>query len=141
MVSVNRQPWNFNALIFGFSCFKNGLNQQQSHIRLKVAYGDEVPSQTAIYDWFADFQRGQHSLEDNPHLGHPAAATTDLQVAAVQKLVEEDGRVTVLQIAEEVDISSGSVSSILHHSVGLSKVSARWVSYMLTEEQKQSRVK
>ena len=125
----------------GFLRLKNGLNQQQSHIRLKVAFGDEVPSQTAIYDWFPDFQRGRHSLEDNPCLGHPAAATTDLQVVSVHKLVEEDGRVTVLQIAEEFGISSGSVSSILHHSVGLSKVSARWVSHMLTEEQKQSRVK
>ena len=47
---------------------------------------------------------------------------------------------TVLQIAEEVGISSGSVSIVLHNSLGLSKVSARWVPHMLTEEQKQRRV-
>ena len=61
-------------------------------------------------------------------------------MAAVQRLVKEDGRVIVLQIAEEVGISSGSVSSILHKSFGLSKVSARWVPHMLTEEQQQKRV-
>ena len=48
--------------------------------------------------------------------------------------------VTMLQIAEEVGISSGSVSNILHNSIGLSKVSARWVPHMLTKEQKQRRV-
>ena len=66
-------------------------------------------------------------MEDNPRLRRLAAVKTDLQVAAVQELVEEDGRVTVLQVAEEVGISSGNVSNILHHPFGLSKGSARWV--------------
>jgi len=79
-------------------------------------------------------------LEDDPLSRCPAEATTGFQVAAVQTLVKEDGRVIVLQIAEEVGISSGSVSSILHKSFGLSKVSARWVPHMLTEEQQQKRV-
>ena len=79
-------------------------------------------------------------MEDDPRSGRPVEATTCIQVAAVQRLVEEDGRVTVLQIAEKVGISSGSVSSILHKSLGLSKVSAGWVRHMLTEEQKQKRV-
>ena len=60
-----------------------------------------------VYDWFAEGRRGQRSLEDETHLGHSAAATTTIQMVAVQKLVEEDGRVTVLQIAEEASISSG----------------------------------
>ena len=79
-------------------------------------------------------------MEDDPSSGCSAEATTGVQVAAVQRLVEEDGRVTVLQIAEEVGISLGSVSSMLHKSLGLRKASTRWVPHMLTEEQKQKRV-
>ena len=123
-----------------FYDFKSGLNQQQSHSRLQADFGNEASSRTTIYDWFAEFRRGRRSLEDDPHSGCPAEATTGVQVAAVQRLVEEDGRVTVLQIAEEVGISSGNVSSILRKSLGLRKVSARWVPHMLTEEQKQKRV-
>ena len=37
-------------------------------------------------------------------------------------------------------ISSGSVSNILHNSLGLSKVSTSWVPHMLTGEQKWNRV-
>ena len=58
-------------------------------------------------------------------------------MAAVQRLVQEDRRVTTLQIVEEVGISSGSVGSILQKSLGLSKVEAIWVPHMLTDEQKQ----
>ena len=132
------QRTHFCAMIF--YDFKSGLNQQQSHNRLKAAFGNEAPSRTTVYDWFAEFRRGQRSLEDDPRSGRPATATTDIQVAAVRKLVEEDARVTVLQIAEEVGTSSGSVSNILHNSLGLSKVSARWVPHMLTREQKRNRV-
>ena len=122
---------HFRATIF--YDFKSGLNQQQSHSRLQASFGDEAPSRTTIYDWFAEFRRGWRCLEDDPCSGRPAEATTSVQVTAVQRLVEEDGRVTVLQIAEEVGIASGSVSSILHKSLGLRK-------HMLTEEQKQKRV-
>ena len=132
------QRTHFRAMIF--YDFKSGLNQQQSHNRLKAAFGNEAPSRTTVYDWFAEFRRGRRSLEDDPRSGRPATATTDIQVAAVRKLVEEDARVTVLQIAEEVGISSESVSNILHDSLGLSKVSARWVPHMLTVEQKRNRV-
>jgi len=61
-------------------------------------------------------------------------------VAAVQRLVQEDRRVTALQIVEEVGISSGSVSSILQKSLRLSKAEARWVPHVLKEEQKQKRM-
>ena len=122
-----------------FYDFKSGLNQQQSHYRLQATFGDEAPSQATIYDWFAEFRRGRSSLEDNPLSGRPAAAATDLLVAAVQKLVEEDGRVTVLQIAEEVGISSGSVSNILLNSHGSSKVPARWVPHLLRRSKSRGR--
>ena len=46
-------------------------------------------------------------------------ATKGCQVAAVHKLVEEDARVTVLQIAEEVGISSGSVGIATYCMIAL----------------------
>ena len=92
------QRTHFRAMIF--YDFKIGLTQKQSHIRLKTAFGDEKPSRTTIYDWFAEFRRGRRSLEGNPRSGRPAAATADLEVAAAQKLVEEDGRVTIIEIVE-----------------------------------------
>ena len=44
----------------------------------------------------------------------------------------------MLQIAEEVGISSGNVSKILHNSLGIRNVSARWVPHMLTGEKRRA---
>ena len=132
-MELQRTQWR--AMIF--YDFKSGLNQKQSLERLQAAFGNEAPSRTTVYNWFAEFRRGRNSLEDDPRSGRP---TTETIVAAVRRMIEEDSRVTVLQIAESVGISSGSVSNILHDVLGLSKVSARWVPHMLTDEQKCKRV-
>jgi histone-lysine N-methyltransferase SETMAR len=123
-----------------FYDFKSGLNQTQCLERLRAAFGDDAPSRTTVFDWFAEFRRGRESLDDEARPGRPVSATSDADAAAVQKLVEEDSRVTVHQIAASLGISSGSVTTILHERLHLSKVSARWVPHHLTEEQKQRRV-
>ena len=51
-------------------------------------------------------------------------------------MVEEDARVTVAQLAHDLGISSGSVVAILHEKLRYSKVCARWVPHLLTEDQK-----
>ena len=50
-----------------------------------------------------------------------------------------DRRVKVSVIAHEVGISAGTVSSIIHSVLMMSKVSSRWVARMLTPEQKACR--
>ena len=51
-----------------------------------------------------------------------------------------DRRRNLRDIATEVGISSEAVQSILTDILGISKVSARWVPIMLTEDQKRSRL-
>ena len=51
-----------------------------------------------------------------------------------------DRRRNLRDIASEVGISFGAVQSILTDILGMSKVSARWVPRMLTEDQKRSRL-
>ena len=45
-----------------------------------------------------------------------------------------------LSIASEVGISFGAVQSILTDILGMSKVSARWVPRMLTDDQKRTQL-
>ena len=117
--------------------YKVGLKQRQSFATLSAAFGDEAPSRACVFNWCAEFPRGRQSLKDEERSGRPLSATTEETVRA---MVEEDARVTVTQIQLEKAFSSGSVRTMLHKKVHLSKISARWVPHMLTQEQKGVRV-
>ena len=67
-------------------------------------------------------------------------ATTDENVETVHNLVMCDRRRDLRSIASEMGISFGAVQTILTDILGMSKVSARWVPRMLTDDQKRSRL-
>ena len=56
----------------------------------------------------------------------------------VEEYVMENRRVKVTEIANSLGI--GTVETILHTKLGMSKVSSRWMPWMLTPEMKQTRV-
>ena len=59
----------------------------------------------------------------------------------MKTLNEEDACYTVQEIEEISGIHSSSVLKTLHERLGLRKICARWVPHLLTDEQKQSRVR
>ena len=59
--------------------------------------------------------------------------------STVEGYVVEHRRVKVTEIANSLGISSGTVETILHTKLGISKVASRWMPRMLTPEMKQTR--
>ena len=57
----------------------------------------------------------------------------------VRDLVYSDRRIKVEEIAQALDISHGSVSTILHDCLGMRKLIARWVPKSLSNEQMTTR--
>ena len=74
-------------------------------------------------------------------MGRLVSILTEKNVASVKKLIEEDARYTVQEIGELSGIHSSSVLKILRERLGLRKICAHWVPHLLTDEQKQSRVR
>ena len=77
--------------------------------------------------WSAEFKRGRDSLEDDPRPGRPADVISQELIDRVERLVLNNRQIRVAELASECGISNGSVYTIIHEHVGLSKVSARWV--------------
>ena len=59
----------------------------------------------------------------------------------MKTLTEEDACYTVQEIEQLSGIHSSSVLKILRERLGLRKICARWVPHLLTDGQKQSRVR
>ena len=77
--------------------------------------------------WSAEFKLGRDSLEDDPRPGRPADVISQEMIGRVERLVLNSHRIKVAQLASECGISNGSVYTIIHEHLGMSKVSARWV--------------
>ena len=119
---------------------KEGAKAKEIHWRMADVYGDSSPMYSTVAKWSAEFKRGRDSLEDDPRPGRPADVISQEMIDRVERLVLNNRRIKVAELASECDISNGSVYTIIHEHLGMSKVSARWVPRNLNMQDRQQRV-
>lgn len=119
---------------------KEGVKSSEIHQRLVNVYGASAPSCRTVEHWAIEFKHGRESVEDDPRSGRPATAQNEEMIEKIEAMVMEDRRISARRIVETLDISHGSVLSILHDQLHMNKVSARWVPRMLTPMQKHARL-
>lgn len=107
---------------------------------LRRVYGSNTPPPPTVYRWIQQFKEGRETIEDDPRSGRPSTSCTNDHVTAVQALIEKDRRSSIDFIAETVGISHGSAHTIISETLGLSKLSARWVPRALRPEHKIQRI-
>ena len=94
-----------------------------------------------VFRWVKAFKAGKFSVEDDTHPGRPKTSVTKANIAAVKIVVEQDARLSVKDITSCTGISEGIMQTILKKCLDLRNVCARWVSHLLTEEQKTQHLK
>ena len=77
---------------------------------------------------------------DAEHTGGPNEAVTLENIKQVLKIVMDDRKLKVREIAKMVNILTGSASTILNEKLDVKKVFSKWVPRLLIMEQKQQRV-
>ena len=100
----------------------------------------DSPCYSSVKKWVADFKQGRESTDNNTRTGRPKSATTDALEEGIHCMVMNGGWVTVKHLAETLSINVRSVHTALAEIKGMSKLSARWVSRMLTPDQDLNRL-
>ena len=118
-----------------------GFTPTEIHADLQKVYGNDALKYATVCKWVRHFIDGRESIENDTRVGRPVSVLTEKNVATVKTLIEEDARYTVQEVEEVSGIHSSSVLKILREQLGLRKICTRWVPYLLTDEQKQSRVR
>ena len=119
---------------------KEGAKAKEIHRHMADVYGDSSPKYSTVAKWSAEFKRGRDSLEDDPRAGRPADVISQEMIDRVERLVLNNRRIKVAELASECGISNGSVYTIIHEHLRMSKVSARWVPRNLNMQDRQQRV-
>ncbi len=107
--------------------------------QLSQALGDQCPAFSTICRWFKVFEGPHHSVADKAR-GAPRSVCTDVNIELIRDSIRENPRITVRQLADEVDLSKSVVHRILIEKLKMKKICARWVPHSLTDEQKDKRV-
>ena len=107
---------------------------------LKVAYGECTVSQKSVYKCYKLFTEGREEVNDDARLRLPGTSTSNENTEAVKKIVMENRRITIREIAKDVDISVGSCHAIFSDILGLKRVAAKFVPKMLNFDQKTHRM-
>ena len=118
---------------------KEGAKAKEIHRRKADVYGDSSQKYSTVAKWSAEFKRGRDSLDD-PRPGRPADVISQEMIDRVERLVLNNRRIKVAKLASECGISNESGYTIIHEHLGMSKVSARWVSRNLNMLDRQQRV-
>ncbi|GFX79109.1 mariner transposase [Trichonephila clavipes] len=103
---------------------------------LDSTLGESASSFTTVKYWAAEFKRGHTNCQDEHRSDRPNEVTTPEWVNKIHKVVLEDRRLKVRKLS---DISKSAVYRILSENLGMRKLCARWVTLLLTLEQKQCR--
>lgn len=110
------------------------------HERLKNVYGDATVDVSTVRRWIrrCNETQGQTPLADEKRSGRPVTAVTPRNIQRVDEIIREDRRVTTNELCLTLSISKGSVMTIIQQ-LGYSKICARWVPRMLTDQNKETR--
>ena len=98
---------------------------------LKVAYSKCTVSQKSVYKWYKLFTEGREEVNDDVRPGRPSTSTTNENSEAVKKIVMENHRITITEVAGNVVISVGSCHAIFSDILGLKRVAAKLVLKLL----------
>ncbi|UYV78503.1 hypothetical protein LAZ67_16001800 [Cordylochernes scorpioides] len=121
-------------------CVKNEIKCADAFRMLTVAYGESTLDRCNVYRWYKMFSEGREDVNDEERAGRPSTSTTDEKINEVEKMILANRRITVREVAEDLNISIGSCHSIFINDLGMRRVTAKFVPKLLNCDQKQHRM-
>lgn len=119
-------------------CVDRGLTPVQTKMEMDCVGGPKKVSRTLVYTWHKKFREGL-DMESTSGRGRPKKDNSAL-VKKVRDVIDADRRQTVREVASKVGACKTVVHRVLCDNLEMSRVSARWVPRLLSNEEMIRRV-
>ena len=106
-------------------CVSNGITATESLKMLQKCFGESTLPRTQVFEYHKAFSEGREVVENLPHASRPSTSVNDGKIEKVRKIVLENRRVVIREVAEALNISYGSTQYIMVHVLGMKRVAAR----------------
>ncbi|XP_042243396.1 protein GVQW3-like [Homarus americanus] len=118
-------------------CYKLEHSSAETIRMIKKAFGDDSMIEAQIKLWYKRFKDGRESVESDPRSGRPSTSRTPENVERVQVAINENRRLTVRELEDDLGIPGTIVSEFLTQDLGMKRVAAKFVPRLLSQEQKE----
>ncbi|KAF7264394.1 hypothetical protein GWI33_023317 [Rhynchophorus ferrugineus] len=105
-------------------CFLRGKNRVEAKTWLDAEFPVTAPGKSTIKDWYAKFRRGEMSTEDGERSGSLKEVVTDENIKKIHKMILNDRKLKLNEIADTLKISTERVHHIIHKYLGMRKLCA-----------------
>ena len=113
---------------------KEGRKPSEICSRLKRQYGEKTLSNVSVYKWSSVFKKGRETVENEPNECRLRTSITGENSDHVDALIQENRLITVRKLSGILNISDGSVKTIIKQHLQYLKVCARWIPRLLTDK-------
>ena len=103
---------------------------------IQKVFVDEIMGITQIKEWYRWFKNGRTSVDGDPHSGRHSLTTAPENIQRVRLAIEGDRRLTVRELENDLGIPKTTVWEIFNKILGMTRVCAKFISKLLTTEQK-----
>ncbi|KAL4463301.1 hypothetical protein ABPG72_013610 [Tetrahymena utriculariae] len=117
-----------------------GVKPLDIHRELNDIMEEEVPHYSTVTRLSKSFNEGRMEVEDLKRTGRTKSAINDKSIKQIRDLIEEDPHITYDEMEEQTTLSRGNIFNIIKDSLGLKKITSRFVLFILTVQNKQKRV-
>ena len=104
---------------------------------LAVAFGASTMNRTQVQLWYNRFKEGREDVKDNARPGRPSTSATDDNIEAAKKMISDNRRITITEVADDVVISSSSCQAIFADVVGMKYAPEKIIPKLQNFEQNQ----
>ena len=92
---------------------------------------------TSVFEWHNRFKEGRESVRENEKCRRSKEVRTPELIGQIKNFIDKDRHVYIETIGAQFDINVGTVYTIIPEELKMPKVCAKFVSRVLSEDQKE----